>query len=284
MLSVDLRSERLLNLEKLAIERYTDEIDYSSEIDLYDVIIKHLISGDFNEEYISEYLNKNNRELIMNLVNQYSGLCFYDQDCENWIDSIELPDIGDYRAILSVILENYDFLIRIAANGGKDVLDELSSYVNFAGYNESSIIEYLRVSFNRNDDVIVRILFDMVNNDKYDVFTSEQKACLLAHPLGVLYKYNGTKFDYLEPEDIATNIGNYMHQIEYFGEDEYMDRVVDLTNMLNGILDFDNVVRIMNYEYKKNNKYVDSFDNELVDMFNENDNNIEIEEHKNKMN
>lgn len=284
MINANLRRERLLNLEKVAIERYTDEIDFASDIDMCDVIVRHLVSGDFDNDFISEYLTNDNRENIMNLVNQYSGLCFYDQDYENWADSTSLQDIGDYRAILSVILDNYDFLIRMASNGGRDVLNELTNYVDCAGYNESSVVDYLRVGFNRNDDIIEHILVDMVNNENFSAFSNEQRACMLDHPLGVLFKNDRDEIEYCKPEVIANTIGNYMNPIEFYGNDEYMSNLVDLTNRLKGIPDFEHVIYMMSYEYKNSHNYLNSSEIALAKMLDEETYDLGSEEHKYKLN
>jgi len=284
MLDVNLRRERLSNLEKCAIERYTDEIDYSSEIDLCDVIVEHLVAGDFNEDFISEYLNDKNRESIMNLVNEYSGLCFYEQDHENWTDSISSANIDDYRMMLSAILENYNFLIKAATVGGKDMLNELTNYVNCVGYNESSVVDYLRVGFNRDDEVIIHILNEMINDEKYKEFSNEQKAYLLGHPAGVLYEYNGDDVKYYSPEEIVGNIDSYMQGIEYYGDDEFMSNAVSLTNMLNGIPDFEDAVSKINYDHLMSSENISIGNKELLEMMTENNNYISEEKHKNKLN
>lgn len=273
-------NKRLLNLEKIAIERYNDEIEHSSEMDICDVIIKHLVSGDFNEDFISEYLPSENKKSIMELVNQYSGLCFYDQNCEYWLDSISERNIGDYRTVLFMILENYDFLIRLATSGGKKVLDELSNYVDCAGYCDSSVIDYLRCGFNKNDDVALHILLDMVSNDKYSIFSEEQRACLLAFPLGVLYKYNGEDIEYVSPEVVAKNINEYMQKIEYFGDDQNMNTLVGLANTLRKIPDFQHVVSTISSKYQD----IHTVNEELMNMFKNDNTYIVNKEHKNKIN
>ncbi len=219
--------ERLEALKKLTLEKYLDEIDdLNSDILLYDVMFQHLVKHDFDGDYefsCLEGLEKREKDEIKELTDKYQGLCFYDGKVDYWSDSTEITmgrknykevtdkkDFNDYELTAGRLLDNYEFLITLAKEGGEEVLEKLTSLEDKEGFNESSVIEYLRNTY-PNDNLLVRILCEMSSsNSLFKVFTDGQKEAMLRYPEGVLYSYGKEKIVVSSPLPLAVKICNYL--------------------------------------------------------------------------
>ena len=257
--------EKLENLKVATLDKYLEEIDLDSEIDLYDVMINHFINGDLFDYYLSDNLNdmsENEKKKLFKLVNEYIGLCFYNQDFNNWLDSVEMYRINDYDLISMNILENYDFLLRIAKNGGREVLDFLVKFVNESGYSDSSVIEYLRNTFN-NDDILEWILLEMASkNSLYNIFDYSQKAKLLSYPEGVLYSSLESEENSVDMKDVITfksplklsleilKLSN-VPEINYDNESDISNVAINISSLLPVNDDFSDIVRMISLNYNK---------------------------------
>ena len=230
--------KRLENLKQSTILRYSEDINFDNEADLYQSIIVHLVQGDFNDNFYSlhlENIEKEERERIMSLVNEYSFLCFHDGNHECWTDSVMSIPLLDYEYICTIILDNFNFLVELAKNGGKDTLDLLVKFSSNSDYNSSSVIDYLRNSF-IDDNILENIIIDMSKKDSlYNIFSPNELSLLCTVPLGVLYFYDNDSIDFSSPILLAREIyrretgeeeNDFKEIIKYFINDEEFDNTI----------------------------------------------------------
>ena len=146
--------KRLEMLKDAMLYNCLDEIDFNSEKDRITAYEKLLyatiIEGKFDNILLSEHLDGLNgleKNRILSLSREYSSLCFYHEDFYNWLDSVEGVTLSDPNLIAEILLNNYDYLIRLAKNGGEKVLQFLSKFKGNELFNEGSIIALLRCNF-----------------------------------------------------------------------------------------------------------------------------------------
>lgn len=183
----DKRMEELEKLKQETIVHYLDEIDANSDMDLYDKMLDHLFQGDFDQLLEDSALNSDDRNKILDLARKYSCLCFFQGDINYWADSIEGVYLNDLDLVCLKLLDNYHFLIQLAAEGGEDVLKQLVAFQKTDMASESAIIDYLRNTF-YDDDTLKKVLQNISKVDgDYSIFTDEQKSILCTYPDGILY-------------------------------------------------------------------------------------------------
>ena len=267
---------RLLNLQAAVIKKFNDSIKYGEDEDrgiiLSNAIFEHLVTGELNEDYQTEALNglkaeeKNN---LLNLVNQYKDIMFYEGDASCWRKSSE-KHIEDYTMIATDVLDNYDFVIELAKVGGVNALNLLRDMKDCDGYSEYSVVERLRNTFG-NDELLQKVLLEMSkDNNLYNIFTTEEKAELLDYPLGTLYFYKDEKTAVISnPIQLAIELYNrdISNRIE-LTDDNAQEIVESLTEYLrDNDFYFSNTVDDLFFEYEKNNPiyYVSMIDNIEVD-------------------
>ena len=153
--------ELLERLEQKTILYYLSDINLSkSKKELYDSMFNHLLNGDFDEAFLSkslEDLDDDSRKAILTLGKNYSFLIFYEGSSSLWLDSIEGVTLQDMDLVCLRLLDNYDFLLKIARVGGEIVLKQLSSFQKSTISKEGSVVEYLRNTF-YNDDALIKFL------------------------------------------------------------------------------------------------------------------------------
>ena len=267
---------RLLNLQDAVVKKFNDSIQYGEDEDrgiiLSDAIFDHLVTGELNEDYQTEALNglkteeKNN---LLNLVNQYKDILFYEGDASCWTESSERYAV-DYTMIATEVLDNYDFVIELAKVGGVNALNLLRDMKDCDGYSDYSVVERLRNTFG-NDELLQKILLEMSkDNNLYNIFTTEEKAELLDYPLGTLYFYKDEKTAIISnPIQLAIelynrDISNHME----LTDDNASEVVESLTEYLrDNDFYFSNTVDDLFFEYEENNPiyYVSRIDNIEVD-------------------
>ncbi len=258
--TVKKNSERLETLRKLTLEKYLDEIeDLNNEMLLYDIMFHHLVVGDFSSDYEFPILSgssKEEKKEILELMKKYGGLCFYNESADNWIDSIEALRTVDYELISARILDNYEFLMFVAKFGDEIALEELAKLKTIEGYNDSSVIEFLRNTF-CNDEVLFKILLNMSSkNSLFKVFTDEQKGTLLKYPEGVLYFYDNNSIKMVSPLFLAMEICNRQGDNVSIQDREDIERVcLDVTSKLREISrdDFSEVIMDLSDNYVTKN-------------------------------
>lgn len=202
----DIRIERLEKLKNATIMRNLSELDTDNEFLLYDDLLRNTFSGDYNDIFESNYLDDSNRDEILSLVSKYNSLCFYRGEFENWVDSIEGVSLSDLDLVSMKLLDNYDYLIRLAKNGGEAVLKFLNRFSGSSLSERGAIIAVLRNSF-YNDDVLEKVLIEMSREDgKYKDFTDKQKIILCDYPDGVLYKVEDNEAIEIPSEELKKSI------------------------------------------------------------------------------
>lgn len=153
--------ELLEKLEQKTILYYLNDINLSkSKKELYDSMFNHLLNGDFDDSFLSkslEDLDDDSRKAILTLGKNYSFLIFYEGSSSLWLDSIEGVTLQDMDLVCLRLLDNYDFLLKIARVGGEIVLKQLSAFQKSMISKEGSVVEYLRNTF-YNDDALIKFL------------------------------------------------------------------------------------------------------------------------------
>ena len=227
-------NKRFEDLKNATLLKYLDVVDLDEEsMDLCDKIIYYFCKGELDNEFYSSLLlglSEEERKNTLKLVHEYLDLCFYAGNNEYWIDSVEGIPLKDAQFICLKILDNINFLVRIALSGGRNSLEFLRIFSDKENYSDSSVIEYLRNSF-RYDDVLENIILEMSKeNSSYSVFDEEQKAVLCGSPQGVLFFEEDQEVKYSNPSLLATRINNILDNDE---DDLYsFDDFSDVINLL----------------------------------------------------
>ena len=141
---------RLEGLKQATILNYSDTLDFSSDMDSYDTLLEHTLSGEFDSVFLSDYLDdvgEEQREEIMKLAHEYQNLCFYAGNPDFWVDSIEGVYLSDMGLVVMKILDNFDFLVGLAKVGGKPALKELAAHQGSEFSVNGSVVDYLRNNF-----------------------------------------------------------------------------------------------------------------------------------------
>lgn len=219
-------NKRFENLKNVVLLRYLDNIDLDEEsMNLCDKIFYYFNKGELDDAFYSSYLEDlsvEDRNKIMKLVHEYIDLCFFNGNCEYWLDSVEGIPLKDSQFICLKILDNINFLVKIAISGGRDSLEFLRGFSDKEFYSDSSVIEYLRNSF-KYDAVLENIILEMSKeNSAYNVFDDKQKAILCSSPQGVLFFEGEDEIKYSNPLLLSTRINNILDdnedEINSFGE------------------------------------------------------------------
>lgn len=233
-------NKRFDDLKNIVLLKYLDNVDLDEEsMNLCDKIIYYFCKGEIDNYFYSSYLKDvsfEERNKIMKLVHEYIDLCFYDGNSDYWLDSVEGIPLKDAQFICLKILDNINFLVRIAIKGGKNALEFLKVFNDKDAYVDSSVIEYLRNSF-RFDDVLENIILEMSKEDSsYNVFDDKQKAILCGSPQGVLFFEGEDEVKYSNPGLLATRINNILDSDE---DDLYK------------FSDFSDVINLLYLDYMK---------------------------------
>lgn len=148
-------------------------------------------------------------------------------------------------------MNNFIFLYYVAKDGGKETLEQLSKFQDYEGYNESSVIEYLRNTFG-SDTLLEHALLIMSNpSSLYSVFTDSQKAELLTFPEGTVYFYGENGPELSHPLLLSMEIYNRMNEspIDITSLDEFSSMALELSQIMGESPNFSETVRIMSGDY-----------------------------------
>lgn len=233
-------------LQNYVIKNFDYEKDYDYNLAINDSLISHLVSGDLDDMLFSDA-----DKSTLKLLHQYQGLCFYDGNHELWLDSVEDYNQIDESLSAYQVLNNFMFLYCVAKDGGKETLEQLSKFQDYEGYNESSVIEYLRNTFG-SDALLEQALLIMSNpSSLYSVFTDEQKAELLTFPEGTVYFYGENGPELSHPLLLSMEIYNRMKEgtAEVTSLDEFSNMALELNQLIGKSFDFSNTVRVMSNDY-----------------------------------
>lgn len=209
-------------LRNATLLKYFSEIDIDEEMmELNYSILTHFITGDLDRYFYSSYLlniDESKKNDIFAILHKYAYLCFYSGKSEFWLDSIEGVPSNDSEFICIKILDNINFLIRLALNCDSNVFTLLDKFLNMDDFNDSSVIEILRNKFS-NDDILERILFDMSKTDtSFKCFNDEQLAILCKFPEGILYYTDVNEVIFSNPVFLFKRIQN-----KYFKDNDDSD-------------------------------------------------------------
>ncbi len=240
-------------LKDIVLLRYLDEVDLDSPSSIYEVLLRHLFSGDLDNEYTNEYLEKlsdEDKKTVLRDCEKYSHLCLIYNDYSKFDESVN-SYVNDGDLILLKILENFDFIFKIYMIN-KDILEELSKYENNLEVNRYSVIEVLREDFS-DDNILIDCLNRMVIENKYyDMFSCERRSVLYDYPLGLLYIKDRNTYKSLPIIDVATFIYNYVAKDD-ITSDEVKDNpllVTQISKFVNGdLFDFKETIRKISDDY-----------------------------------
>lgn len=240
-------------LKDIVVLRYLDEINFENDNSIYEVLLRHLFSGDLDVEYSNEYLDKldrEEREKALKTTQKYSHLCLIYNDYSKFDESVN-SHVNDRDFILLKLLENFDFITRLYLVN-EDILEELSKYENNLKVNSYSVIETLRDEFS-NDDILIDCLNRMVVENKfYDMFSCERRSILYDYPIGLLYIKDNDNYKSRSILDVATYIYNYVAKDD-ITSDEVRDNpllVSQISKFLNGdLFDFKDTIMKISDDY-----------------------------------
>lgn len=242
---------RLDALKRKAILKHCEEVDFDSKFSLYDYIFKDL-EEEFEEFFLKDISDEKKQD-IMNSVSDYLKFCFYEEEKDNWLDSVEDKIGDDYELIVLRILDNCDFLVRVFKEGGAEALSVLKMLSDNDFYNESSIVDRIRNTFFA-DEILIAILKSMgEENSIYNIFTDEQKLKLFDFPEGTLYFFDSDFNVHLSnPIVLADEINNRCNDFaSYRIEDDNDILALEIADIMGDIRnsDFEDVVLHMSNDY-----------------------------------
>ena len=206
---------RLETLKQATIENYLTEID--SNNDLYEVLINKLVEGKLDNWFYAPELNHldgEKRREVFELARDFASLCFFQGDVNQWLESVEGVSLEDMGYTCMKILDNYNFLLNLANQGGLEALKEVerfgtSNYLNgpeIYGTDVPSIIEKLRNNF-ADDELLISILRKMTFDPAYQDLSTDEKVILCSYPEGNLYTFSeDDNIIFLNPEKIKKNL------------------------------------------------------------------------------
>lgn len=218
--------ERLEKLKQETILKYAADIDFEHDLSLYDVMMTHFVAGDLDDVFITDVtagMDKKEIAELFELAREFQGLCFCKGEAEYWLDSLENTPIHDYNIIAYSIFDSFNYLLELAKDGGRDVLELLVSLRASEELRDVAMLEYLRTTF-VDDRVLTSILFDMADsNSFYNIFTDEQRGILLNYPEGTLYSYGDNQIRITSPLVLGVQIYNNVNQEQMISEIDEAD-------------------------------------------------------------
>lgn len=219
--------KRIIKLKDEVILRYSEDINYDEELSLYDVMMEHFVNGDLDDVFLTDTtkeMSDAEAKQLFDLVRPYVGLCFAKGDVDYWLDSVENAMISDYEFIAASIFDTFDYLLEVAKDGGKNVLDQLVALRECEFLHDEAVLQYLRNTF-VNDQVLKTVLVDMAKEDSYyKMFSNEQKGILLNYPEGTLYSYGDGNVRITSPLILGSKMFNDFNQ---YISDELIGEVTD---------------------------------------------------------
>lgn len=191
---IQVSAKRLEQLKQATIINYLAYIDLDNDLDLYDTMIHLFIDGKLDNAFYSPMFDNMERSKKMELLElgrKYASLCFFGGNPSYWTDSIEGLSLKDYDLICMKILDNFNYLLEIARDGGVEALEQLKRFQSTKLFSDNIVIDYLRGKFD-NDELLKQAIIDVSKKDgDYQGFSDIQKAIMFVYPDGVLYEGEG---------------------------------------------------------------------------------------------
>lgn len=221
---------------------FSDSLSFS----VCDEMISHLVAGELDEFLFGTH---ENYKEVAAIAHKYQDLCFYDGDSDNWADSVEGPFRMSDELMTMRIFDNFSFLMSISNILGEDTLKELRKLKDMEGYQDSSVIDYLRSTFG-NDNLLINSLMTMYGKDStFSIFTDNQKGCLLTYPEGTLYYYGDGGYKFTNPILLSLEIYSRMHSNSENVTDDVSSMVAEMESFFQKDVDFSQVVSDMSLNY-----------------------------------
>lgn len=202
--------KRLYILEDNIIKTNLADINLDDTYDKYDLILDKVFNGEADDIFLSAYLDdvsEDDKKEIFKLARKYQDLCFYQGIYDNWLDSPYGVTALQPDTVSQLLLNDYDFIIRLAKHKDESILEFLRKLNNTKMSKESSIIAGLRSGFYRQDDILEEVIIEMSNeNGKYKNFSQEQKLLLLEEPQDILYRKNDKELELIPVEELENNL------------------------------------------------------------------------------
>jgi hypothetical protein len=187
----DITVKRTMRLYDEVILTNSSEIDLNNTYEIYDTLLYKTFSGDFDDIFLSdnlEDLDSEKRKEVFALARKYSSLCFYLGEFDNWIDSIEGVSLSDTNLVVNRILESYDFLLKLAKDGGEETLKFLNKFSGTKFASTGSVLAQLLVKFPDNDTLEYVLIECSKEDGIYKDFSDEQKIFMFENAGGVLFR------------------------------------------------------------------------------------------------
>ena len=244
---------RLNILKDLVLEKYPEDVDTLNEdcdefnLELCDAVVSHL--DDFSDSVLSDSLNNmndNDKRDLFHLVYYYKSLLFYQGDITYWPDSSE-GVLGNTDYVCMRILDNFDFLLSIAKEGGEDVLKEIFKLQSTSYLNKKILIDYLRKILNDDDLLKVFLLELSKTNGKYNPLSISLKAILCLYPEEVIFSRKTGNSVLLSPEELISRI-NKVSNYSFHNFTDVMDK------FHSNVEEFKKIITTISLEYRKKKK------------------------------
>ena len=175
------KTERLEILRNAMIRNHLTEIDFNSEDEraaAYEKLLFITIkSWEFDDIFLSKHLDgleDSKLSEVLALAKTHSSLCFYRGDMDYWLDSVEGVTNSEPDTVVAELLSNYNYLIRLAKNGGWDVLHFLDKFKDNELFESK---EELKKAIVGDEDFPI----NMIDSKEFSEIVGE-----------LYYKYNGT--------------------------------------------------------------------------------------------
>ena len=237
----NITKERLDILLDATLLQYCENINLVDITSVCDAMLKHLVEGDLDREFLSPKLtsvSSKEKEKAFTLARKYSYLCFYEGNVDYWEDSVDGYNPGILsELIVERILDNYNFLVELAYEKGESAVAELINFKD-TDFSISSIVDTARNVFD-NDQILKSVLANVA--DTYSDLNSKDKAILYNYPEGVLYTeydVNDTKDFILIPrEELQRKVSEYTldnnitalnEVIDYYGDSIFQNIIRDI--------------------------------------------------------
>ncbi len=261
----------LETLKQYILKNYLEEINLDEELDLYNNLIKHFFLGHLDSVYDNELFDNmdiKTKSNILNIVHEYQNLCFYKDNYEYWLDSVDGVSIDDYNLIVYQLLDNFDFLIKLYLTGGQNSLELLNNFSNSKYRNEQlSVVEDVRRNF-VSDEVLYNVFYNMSKeNSDFSVFTKEEKNTLLEFAEGTLYLYSKDSVKIIDSIYLILEIYYRMNGSSYNinNKDDFSKVIGKIQGFFKNDDNFDMTIMNMYYEYQSKYTFNPNLDTSKVE-------------------
>lgn len=245
----NIKVERLEKIRQADIINFTGVNNFDDNMELHENLLERVFFGVYDDIFLTEKLeglSDAEKKEVFELARKYKSLCFYNGDFDYWLDSIEGVSLSDLDLVCIKILDNYDYLLGLAREGGEETLKKLNEIVKTMKI-EASAIEYLRNGFD-TDELLSKILIDMAKEDSpYNIFSDSEKGSLLTYALGNLYYKEKDGFRVISPAAEKMEIEKRLNPKEY--DDELSKELYDMLYKSKPAHDFDHIVSDIQMDY-----------------------------------